>query len=154
MNRKPKKSEAITVTPFDVTTRWVSVEINVSHITAKMCALPEIGLLRVVSKAVIQLADSVSIHADYRPGSTPEEIIQAMRGSQSWRSPLMFLGHHPGQKLMPIEMRMEDSVWEMVKAAAAALEVSVVVFCQEALHQRSIQIAEYRRNLKGERDAA
>ena len=130
MNRKPKKSEAITVTPFDVTTRWVSVQINVSHITAKMCALPEIGLLRVVSQAVIKLAVSVSIHANYRPGRTPELIIQAMQGSQSWRSPLMFFGHHPGQKLMPVELRMEAREWERVKAAAAALEVSVVVFCQ------------------------
>ena len=140
MNRKPKKSEAITVSNFNVTTRWVSVEIYVSHIVAKMCARTEMGLLRVVSDAVRQLAVSVSIHADNLPDRKPGEIIRVMR------KPLLFLGHSPGQKLVPLELQMEARQWERVKAAAAVLDVSVVEFCQEALRQRSAQIAEFHRS--------
>lgn len=58
----------------------------------------------------------------------------------------MFLGPHPGQKLVPVELRMKASDWERVKSAAAVLEVTVVEFCREALHQRSIQLAEFYRS--------
>lgn len=149
MNRKPKKSEAITVTNFNVTTRWVSVKINVSHITAKNCARPEIGLLRVASQAVVYLADAVARHAKYHPGSASHEIIRALRARPHRPFRLMFREHSPGQKLAAVELRMEARDWDLVKASAASLGVDVVAFCQDALHQRSVEIAEFYRGRVG-----
>jgi hypothetical protein len=146
MNRKPKKSEAITVSNFTVTTQWVSVEINVSNLIHKALSRVPRGLLREASDAVENLMIHVSMYADERPDMKPEEIIRAMG------KPLVFLGHHPGQKLMPLEIRMEAANWERLKAAAAALDVSVVEFCREAFHQRSMRFAAFYRSRSEKRE--
>lgn len=143
---KPKKSEDINVSRFNVTTEWVSVKINASHVSVKLCSMPANGLLHVASDEVMLLSRQVLRHSYDRGSGTkrnPEEIIREMGGGSRRGAQFMFLGSTPGQKLMPVELRMEAIYWDWVKAAAAALDVSVAVFCQEALRQRAVQIADY-----------
>jgi predicted DNA-binding protein (UPF0251 family) len=66
----------------------------------------------------------------------------------SWQRPY-FYDHPSGQKLEPLELRMESQEWAKVKDAAAKMEVSVTTFCQAAIHSVAVGIAQWERNNAG-----
>lgn len=151
--RAPKKSEAITVEPFEVSASWVSVKIHANHIWVKRLSMVPLGLVWAASNAVHQLA--ISVWMNNRDGhSSTDQLKRAICSAPDGPRMLLFMGHAPGQKLLPVELRMEKRKWEKVCAASAALGVSVATFCQEALHQRSMRLADFQRENEHGRELA
>ncbi|MFM2198862.1 MAG: hypothetical protein RLZZ505_2294 [Verrucomicrobiota bacterium] len=141
-SRKPKKSEAIAVQNFSVSTPWISGKINANHIVVRRLSNIPIGLIRSASDTIHEFALCICIHAG-RDGSfrTRDQILQVLRNHPRYHRQMFFMDATPGQKLLPVELRMEHQKWETVQLAATILEVSVASLCREALHQRSMELA-------------
>lgn len=143
-SRKPKKSEALDLKKFSVSTPWISAKINANYIVVRRLSNIPIGLIRSASDAIHEFALCICIHAG-RDGSfkTRDQTLQALRNHSRFHRQLLFMDATPGQRLLPVELRMEHRKWETVRLAATILEVSVVSLCREALHQRSIELAHF-----------
>ncbi len=143
---KLKKSEAMTVEKFSVSTQWVNVKFNASHIVVGRLSKIPIGLVRAASDSIHSFALCICMKAGGAswgdgPLRTRDQTLEALRHHPRYNRPLLFINAAPGQKLLPVELRMEHQKWETVRLAAAIFEVSVVSLCKEALHQRSMELA-------------
>lgn len=153
--RPAKKSETIKVENFKVITPWVSVKINVCGIIARGLVLHDLGVTEVASSAVNSLALEVICHACFikEKGEvvcSPREIIRSVKNGSKKYTAFSFPPHTPGQKLETLELRMKASEWDGVKIAASLVRVPVAVFCNQALHERAVQIADFRRSEYGQ----